>query len=91
MFQVIADRAEKAALIVITNLPFFEWPQVNRNPRLCKTLIDRLSTAVQASNARWPASGRRSRPSAAPSISTATCLRMRRTLCTRKSRRTTTT
>ena len=36
MFQVIADRAEKAAVIVTTNLPFSEWPQVIPNPRLCK-------------------------------------------------------
>jgi DNA replication protein DnaC len=28
LFQVIADRAEKAAVIVTTNLPFSEWPQV---------------------------------------------------------------
>jgi hypothetical protein len=28
MFQVIADRAEKAAVIVTTNLPFSEWSQV---------------------------------------------------------------
>jgi len=27
MFQVIADRAEKAAVIVTTNLPFSEWSQ----------------------------------------------------------------
>ena len=38
MFQVIADRAEKAAVIVTTNLPFSEWPQVIPNPRLCKAL-----------------------------------------------------
>lgn len=43
MFQVIADRAEKAAIIVTTNLPFSEWPQVIPNPRLCKALIDRLT------------------------------------------------
>ena len=43
MFQVIADRAEKAAVIVTTNLPFSEWPQVIPNPRLCKALIDRLT------------------------------------------------
>jgi DNA replication protein DnaC len=40
---VIADRAEKAAVIVTTNLPFSEWPQVIPNPRLCKALIDRLT------------------------------------------------
>jgi DNA replication protein DnaC len=43
MFQVIADRVEKAAVIVTTNLPFSEWPQVIPNPRLCKALIDRLT------------------------------------------------
>ena len=43
MFQVIADRAEKAAVVVTTNLPFSEWPQIIPNPRLCKALIDRLT------------------------------------------------
>lgn len=41
MFQVIAGRAEKAALIVTTNLPFSEWGQVFPNPRLCKAVLDR--------------------------------------------------
>ena len=36
LFQVIAERAEKAAVMVITNLPFSEWTQVIPNPRLCK-------------------------------------------------------
>jgi len=43
MFQVIADRAEKAAVILTTNLPFSEWSQVIPNARLCKALIDRLT------------------------------------------------
>jgi DNA replication protein DnaC len=43
IFQVVADRAEKAAVIVTTNLPFSEWSQVIPNPRLCKALIDRLT------------------------------------------------
>lgn len=43
VFQVIADRAEKAALIVTTNLPFSEWPQVFPNTRLCKAMLDRLT------------------------------------------------
>jgi DNA replication protein DnaC len=43
MFQVIADRAEKAAVIVTTNLPFSEWSQVIPKPRLCKARIDRLT------------------------------------------------
>ncbi len=44
---MIADRAEKAATIVTTNLPFSEWPQVIPNPRLCKALIDRLTDWAQ--------------------------------------------
>jgi DNA replication protein DnaC len=43
LFQVIADRAEKAAVILTTNLPFSEWTKVIPNTRLCKALIDRLT------------------------------------------------
>jgi len=43
LFQVIAERAEKAALIVTTNLPFSEWTNVVPNPRLCKALLDRVT------------------------------------------------
>jgi DNA replication protein DnaC len=43
LFQVIADRVEKAAIIVTTNLPFSEWPQVFPNARLCKAMLDRLT------------------------------------------------
>src|SRR5438270_4379036 len=43
LFQVIAERAEKTALIVTTNLPFSEWTQVIPNARLCKALIDRIT------------------------------------------------
>lgn len=43
LFQVIADRAEKAAIIITTNLPFSEWTQVFTNPRLCKAILDRLT------------------------------------------------
>jgi hypothetical protein len=32
LFQVIAERAERATLIVTTNLPFSEWTQVFPNP-----------------------------------------------------------
>lgn len=44
LFQVIADRAERAALIVTTNLPFSEWTTVFPNPRRCKALLDREKT-----------------------------------------------
>ncbi len=43
LFQVISDRAERAALIVTTNLPFSEWTTVFPNPRLCKALPDRIT------------------------------------------------
>ena len=42
-FQVIAERAEKAAVILTTNLPFSEWTQVIPNSRLCKALLDRIT------------------------------------------------
>jgi DNA replication protein DnaC len=43
LFQVVADRAEKAAVILTTNLPFSEWTQVIPNARLCKALLDRIT------------------------------------------------
>ena len=43
LFQVIAGRAEKAAVIVTTNLPFSEWTTVFPNARLCKAMVDRLT------------------------------------------------
>jgi DNA replication protein DnaC len=43
LFQVIAGRAEKAAVIVTTNLPFSEWTTKFPNARLCKAMLDRLT------------------------------------------------
>jgi DNA replication protein DnaC len=43
LFQVLAERAEKAAVILTTNLPFSEWTQVIPNARLCKALLDRIT------------------------------------------------
>ncbi len=43
LFQVISERAERAAIIVTTNLPFSEWTNVFPNPRLCKALLDRIT------------------------------------------------
>lgn len=43
LFQVIAERAERAAIVVTTNLPFSEWTQVFPNARLCKALLDRIT------------------------------------------------
>ncbi len=43
LFQMIAERAQKAAVIVTTNLLFSEWTPVIPNPRLYKALIDRIA------------------------------------------------
>ena len=43
LFQIIADRTERAALILTTNLPFSEWTQVIPNARLCKAVFDRIT------------------------------------------------
>jgi DNA replication protein DnaC len=43
LFQIIAERAEKSAVILTTNLPFSEWTQVIPNARLCKALLDRVT------------------------------------------------
>jgi DNA replication protein DnaC len=43
LFQVIAERAERAVVILPTNLPFSEWTQVIPNARLCKALLDRIT------------------------------------------------
>ncbi len=43
LFQVVAERAERATLIITTNLPFSEWTQVFPSARLCKALLDRIT------------------------------------------------
>ena len=43
LFQVVADRVEKAAVIMTTKLPFSERTQVIPNSRLCKALLDRVA------------------------------------------------
>jgi len=43
LFQIIAGRAERSAVIVATNLPFSEWTTKFPNARLCKAMLDRLT------------------------------------------------
>jgi DNA replication protein DnaC len=43
LFQVISGRAERAAVIVTSNLPFSEWNTMFPNARLCKAMLDRLT------------------------------------------------
>src|ERR671937_2540602 len=47
LFQVIAERAEKAAVIMTTNLAFSEWTQVIPNARLCKARLGRVTGRAQ--------------------------------------------
>ena len=42
-FQLTAERNERNTNILTTNLPFSEWTKVFPNPRLCKSLLDRLT------------------------------------------------
>lgn len=43
LFQIIAERAERGAILLTTNLPFSEWTQVIPNARLCQALLDRVT------------------------------------------------
>ena len=43
LYQVVSERAERAALIITTNLAFSEWTQVFANARLCKAMVDRVT------------------------------------------------
>jgi DNA replication protein DnaC len=43
LFQIISGRAERAAVIVTTNLPFSEWTTMFPNARLCKAMLGRLT------------------------------------------------
>ena len=47
LFQTIAGRTQKAAVIITTNLPFSEWTAMFPNARLCKAMVDRLTDQVQ--------------------------------------------
>ena len=40
---MIAERAERSAVLLTTNLPFSEWTQVIPNARLCKAVLDRIT------------------------------------------------
>lgn len=43
LFQVLAERTERASTVITTNLPFSEWTAVIPDARLCKALLDRLT------------------------------------------------
>jgi len=43
LFKVISDRAEKASVIISTNLEFSHWTELFENPTLTAALVDRLT------------------------------------------------
>ncbi len=43
LYQVVSERAERAALVITSNLAFSEWTQVFANARLCKAMVDRVT------------------------------------------------
>ena len=43
LFQVFADRYERASLLITSNLPFSEWVQIFPGERMTAALLDRLT------------------------------------------------
>lgn len=43
LFQVFADRYERASLLITSNLPFSEWQQIFQGERMTAALLDRLT------------------------------------------------
>ena len=47
LFQVFADRYERASLLITSNLPFSEWVQIFQGERMTAALLDRLTHHCQ--------------------------------------------
>ena len=46
LFDVVGRAYERQSLIVTSNLPFEQWPEILGNERLTGTLLDRLTHRV---------------------------------------------
>ena len=53
LFQVLADRYERASVIIITNLGFADWTQFFGDPTLTAALLDRLTHKAHVVLCNW--------------------------------------
>ena len=51
---MVSERAERAALVITTNLAFSEWTQVFANARLCKAMVDRVTDQAHIIDTKSP-------------------------------------
>ena len=49
-FQAISERAERASLIISTNLEFSKWVQFLKDPMLTAALVDRVTQRAHILN-----------------------------------------
>jgi DNA replication protein DnaC len=53
LFQVLADRYERASVIITTNLGFADWTQLFGDPTLTAALLDRLTHKAHIILCNW--------------------------------------
>lgn len=53
LFQVLAERHEKGAVVITSNLGFADWTQVFGEPVMTAALLDRLTHRAHIINCQW--------------------------------------
>ena len=53
LFQVLAQRHEKASVIITSNLGFADWTQIFGEPTLTAALLDRLTHKARIITCAW--------------------------------------